>query len=686
MARDLTGYQRPPQTSSTDNLRTQDASYARDRDSDIISDDESIQHLGTRPAQNPFEVQSLDSRYLAGAGGSATNLQQESYENLLPATSNSALPRPSTANSPYMVDSQNSSYVDDYSNNFSSTERDSNYLSVTDQRYPRTASGVSAGSISRSSFMSGSSVNSGYSNPFVADTDFSPFGGYPASSFPLHIDDKEDDDYLHNPDPIADADMDRSCPMPKLSEMDRRGKAGLAAFICVAIGAIMLMIVLPALTYSGVTQSHTGETYEILSDYTYPLLSGIRTSLIDPDTPDSAKSRQAMSGDYWKLVFSDEFNAEGRTFYEGDDQFWLGPDVHYAATNDLEWYSPDASTTANGSLQLRLDAFENHDLFYRSGMLQSWNKLCFTQGVMEVSAQLPNLGNISGLWPGLWTMGNLGRPGYKASTDGVWPYTYESCDAGATANQSSPDGISYLPGQKLNACTCDGEEHPNQGTGRGAPEIDALEGAIDTTLGVGTASQSSQIAPYDIWYMPDYNFVEIHNKTTTTMNTYAGGPFQQAVSAVTTLNDSWFENYEPIANRRFQKYAIEMMSDNDDGYVRWFVGETPTWTLHAKALHPEGNIGWRRMPKEPMSIILNLGISNNWAYINWLGIAWPSTMKIDYVRIYQPNDSVSITCDPTDYPTYDYINDHPKAYKNVNLTTWADTDYGWPKNSILGQC
>ena len=72
--------------------------------------------------------------------------------------------------------------------------------------------------------------------------------------------------------------------------------------------------------------------------------------------------------------------------------------------------------------------------------------------------------------------GNLGRPGYLALTEGVWPYTYDSCDAGITPNQSSPDGISYLPGQRLNKCTCPGEAHPNRGVGRGAPEIDALEG------------------------------------------------------------------------------------------------------------------------------------------------------------------------------------------------------------------
>ena len=66
-------------------------------------------------------------------------------------------------------------------------------------------------------------------------------------------------------------------------------------------------------------------------------------------------------------MFSDEFNAEGRTFYEGDDQFFTAPDLHYDATKDLEWYDPDAVTTANGTLTLRMDAFKNHGLFYRSG-------------------------------------------------------------------------------------------------------------------------------------------------------------------------------------------------------------------------------------------------------------------------------------------------------------------------------
>ena len=523
------------------------------------------------------------------------------------------------------------------------------------------------------------------SNPFNGEQDFSPFGGYPTSSFPLLIEEKEDDDYLHNPDPEEEARLDRRRFIDDMKHMDKKSAGGLLGVFTLIGAGIAIFIILPAITFTGVTNyGSKGEVIDFLTGYQYPRLSAIRTNLVDPDTPSSANTRKAKDGSSWNLVFSDEFNAEGRTFYDGDDQFWTAPNIHYDATKDLEWYDPDASTTTNGTLKLRMDAFKNHDLFYRSGMVQSWNKLCFTQGILEISANLPNYGRVTGLWPGLWTMGNLGRPGFLASTEGVWPYSYESCDAGITPNQSSPDGISYLPGQKLNVCTCDDEDHPNQGVGRGAPEIDIIEGEVDTTLNVGIASQSMQIAPFDIWYMPDYDFIEVYNFSTTNMNSYAGGPFQQAVSAVSTLNTTWYQFGQDAGY--FQKYAIEYLNDDDDGYCRWFVGDTPTFTVYSTALHPNGNIGWRRISKEPMSVIMNLGISNNWAYIDWRMIFFPVTMSIDYVRLYQPSNAQSVTCDPEGYPTYDYIQDHLNVYSNANLTSWESAGYSYPKNILTGNC
>lgn len=146
--------------------------------------------------------------------------------------------------------------------------------------------------------------------------------------------------------------------------------------------------------------------------------------LIDKDTPDTAKSRTGFDGQDYELVFSDEFNTAGRTFYPGDDPFWEAVDLWYGATNDEEWYDPGQITTKNGYLSILMENVETHNLQYRSGMLQSWNKFCFTTGYIEINLTLPGPNeNTQGYWPGAWTMGNLGRPGYAATTDGVWPYT-----------------------------------------------------------------------------------------------------------------------------------------------------------------------------------------------------------------------------------------------------------------------
>ncbi|AMD22184.1 HGL156Cp [Eremothecium sinecaudum] len=522
------------------------------------------------------------------------------------------------------------------------------------------------------------------SNPFIGDHDFSPFGGYPASSFPLLLSEKEDDDYLHNPDPEEEARLDKRRFLLDFKHMDHRSAGGLAGLCAMFLGAIVVFIVIPVLTYTGAVDHGKANLAELLTEYEYPQLSAIRMALVDPDTPANANKWKALDGSDWELVFSDEFNAIGRTFYDGDDQFWTAADMHYDATKDLEWYSPDAATTTDGVLKLRLDAYKTHDLYYRSGMLQSWNKLCFTQGAIEISANLPGYGIFQGVWPGLWTLGNLARPGYLASAEGVWPYSYESCDAGITPNQSSTDGISYLPGQRLSACTCDGEDHPNQGVGRGAPEIDILEGTVDAKLGIGVVSQSLQVAPFDVWYIPDYEFIEIYNISITQMNTYCGGPFQQAVSAVSTLNPDWYE-FGPTAGL-YQSYAFEYLNDKDNGYISWLVGRERTHTMYSTALHPNGNVDWRPISKEPMSIIMNLGFSTNWVYIDWTHLYFPMVMSVDYVRIYQPPGAKSITCDPPDHPTYQYIQDHLNAYTNANLTSWADAGYTFPKNILTGKC
>ena len=67
-----------------------------------------------------------------------------------------------------------------------------------------------------------------------------------------------------------------------------------------------------------------------------PLLKNIRTGLIDPDTPKEFMTRKSHNGKTQKLVFSDEFNDAGRTFYDGDDPYFQAVDIWYGATIDLE--------------------------------------------------------------------------------------------------------------------------------------------------------------------------------------------------------------------------------------------------------------------------------------------------------------------------------------------------------------
>lgn len=56
--------------------------------------------------------------------------------------------------------------------------------------------------------------------------------------------------------------------------------------------------------------------------------------LIDKETPKDAYTKPSyMKGEQdYVLVFSDEFNVDGRSFYPGDDPFWEAVDLHYWGT------------------------------------------------------------------------------------------------------------------------------------------------------------------------------------------------------------------------------------------------------------------------------------------------------------------------------------------------------------------
>lgn len=227
------------------------------------------------------------------------------------------------------------------------------------------------------------------------------FGG--EKGFILYREEAEPDDKHHLP-----AEDDNRTYRPRISDyLHRKAIISGIGGLMLVMGLIFLFIIFPVLTYSSRVYMPLGshnktheESWSYVNNNTYNLLKNVRRGLIDPDTPESAKTRKGvLDGSMLHLVFSDEFNEDGRTFYEGDDPYWTAPNIWYGATRDLEWYDPAAVTTRNGTLQLRMDETWNHDLKYRSGMLNSWNQLCFKGGVFEVSVSLAGPAGVPGYVP-----------------------------------------------------------------------------------------------------------------------------------------------------------------------------------------------------------------------------------------------------------------------------------------------
>lgn len=150
---------------------------------------------------------------------------------------------------------------------------------------------------------------------------------------------------------------------------------------------------------------------------------------IDPDTPQNARKvvsypelpfRNDQEREF-DLVFSDEFETDGRTMNDGQDPRWTALNSDDLTNNPLHWYSHDNVKTTNGVLNITLDVHPRTFTYtdktrdqikqnetgkdvnvtkeFRSGMVQSWNKFCFTGGIIEISAKLPGDPTVGGLWP-----------------------------------------------------------------------------------------------------------------------------------------------------------------------------------------------------------------------------------------------------------------------------------------------
>lgn len=195
-----------------------------------------------------------------------------------------------------------------------------------------------------------------------------------------------------------------------------------------------------------------------------------------------------------------------------------------------------------------------------------------------MSARLPGRQKVGGLWPAIWLMGNLARATYVASSENMWPWSFDVCDR------------ELQTGQVLSACNRAGHYGMRPGQGRGAAEIDVMEGMpgdqklYNTKVNRPYFSTSLQISPampqprpYEgsppigtNWYKHGVSYGE-----NVSMNIFFYGvklnrrdgnrdrSYQaDAISANTPLEKTHFDD--------FHTYRLEW-EPGKDGFVRWCV-------------------------------------------------------------------------------------------------------------------
>ncbi|KAF7377691.1 Beta-glucan synthesis-associated protein [Mycena sanguinolenta] len=564
----------------------------------------------------------------------------------------------------------------------------------------------------------------------------------------------EPDDALHNPEMKSGKFVDNTS-----FSFSSRAFYNIGCLVVLCLALLALFIGYPVVSFVKKTfLSPTDNRVNVNATGQVPSIGNF--GLIDLDTPSDAYTITSLhSGNQMKLVFSDEFNTDGRTFYPGDDPYWEAVDLHYWETNNMEWYDPAAVTTANGSLHITLSAKETHGLNYQGGelylsrpenhiygfndrdgtnlartsfallashLIYSFRHSRLTSlmltlgGLLVASATIPGTNNILGLWPAVWAMGNLGRAGYGASLDGMWASAKLTLDGSAGL-------ISYSPATRMSRTTVNFRisevkdclaalAQANRIQARFMRRMalmlegrrqkstysvclfllinqlltffpPAFRGSSTITDGVGTVSQSGQWAPFNaayVWYNTSENLI-IPNPDISVLNSYTGGAFQQATSVVTQTNQKCYE----LLDNCFSEYGFEYQPGFGDAYISWISDGAIAWTLNVAGMTADSQtqIGDRPVPQEPMYILANLGMSTNFGTVDLEHLTFPTTLKLDWVRVYQYPDQINIGCDPEDFPTQAYINTYAEAYSNPNLTTWVD-DYKQtvPKNSFLGEC
>lgn len=429
------------------------------------------------------------------------------------------------------------------------------------------------------------------------------------------------------------------------------------------------------------------------------------------------------SSDDYELVFSEEFNIPGRTFEDGTDTRWTALEKNDYTNDALHYYAAaNAVTDEDGKLVITTEAADTDvagfddvkgkDLrvtkHFRSAMLQSWNKFCFTGGIIEAEVELPGKHNVGGLWPAFWLLGNLARHTYVGSSEHIWPWSSGICTAKS------------FSAQHLSACSEVAHFGLEPRVGRGSPEIDIFEvqpGNIKANNGpflrspVGQPfmSASFQVAPGIPTFRPGPG--------------YWPGPGQWYDGLVggknTSLNIGFYGNYNHFRgdlhpeksdywsdavsfNRQLEEkhfngshvYRLEwdVPTEDKDGYLHWFLDGELILAINGTGIIDAGQ--GSEISSEPSYILLNTAVSSQWGfpiecpngckckkfdchsteYDEQCGFSpgfckmmldESPQYKVDWIRVYQnPNlPEQKVGCSTPERPTRRYIEGHEKLYK-----------------------
>lgn len=449
----------------------------------------------------------------------------------------------------------------------------------------------------------------------------------------------------------------------------------------------------------------------------------VNAGWIDPDTKEEDKTMLSLEdGREFVLIMSDEFETEARSFADGHDPMWtstthsddamtsngLGSQMFYnssyGSTNGgkLNITTTDESTKWRGYNPYK-KKYETLQKFYRSSMLNTWNKFCFKGGIVEMDAILPGEHDIGGLWPAFWILGNLGRATYEASTNLIWPWSYDKCDH------------KLQHAQEISACNKVNHFQMHNYMGRGSTEIDIIEAQpgtsddplmnlgkvnspyVSTTLQLAPGIPKNRptnghlLSPDNIWYEGmkfgdnstlNYHFYGMHvDKTTPQEPVYRGADQAYLADAISGLSPLERTHFHELHN-----YKLEWMPGKG-GYLRWYIDDVEVLGIDGHTVEKHGT----QIPDEPSYVILNTAVSSSWGFpipcpqgceclcydckdpSCHCAIPYgfckmlPSFFMIDHVRVYQAkNDSrMSVGCDIPSHPSKLWIEAHKYRYMRL---------------------